>query len=171
MSFLILFLACNKESTEESFPAEYYGTEHQVTTYEVRDICFDGAMTALFMPQGNETPQEFEYPVYIPSLDELPLSYEISLREPFVGMEITTTDGGEGTILISDAQMDEVALGGAFGECVATMTVTASIVPNVDHFALEASIEMTDFRGDDFGCPVPQSDECRVELSMQSVPN
>ena len=174
MIWFLAFLACNKGNNSEipeGFPAEFYGTDHQITTYIVEDACFDGAMNALFMPQGNDSPQEFEYPVYIPSLDELPLTYEISLREPFVGMEMTASAGSDGIIEIGDAQMEEVALGGTFGDCVATMDVTATITPSVDHFEFDTTIAISNLRGDEVGCPVPQAEPCTVKLFMRSVPS
>ena len=168
-----LLLACASDKGGEDtagFPEEFYGQHHQVTTYQVEDTCFDGAMTLLFMPDGDEVPQEFSFPIYIPRLDELPMSYEISLREPFIGMEVTATDNGNGEIAIGDALMEEVALGLTFGECKATMDVAAQIVPSDDHFDVSATVTMSDLRGDEQGCPVPLSDVCQVTLSMEAVP-
>jgi len=177
MSFMLLatLYACKKDDPDAENISEdleaLYGVDHQITTQSVADQCFDGAMNALFMPQGADTPQDFLYPVYIPSLDELPLSYEISLREPFVGMEVTAEDGGSGSINIVDGHMEEVVLGATFGSCVATMDVEASIVPSGDYFAFTTTITMSDLRGDDQDCPVPQVDPCTVELFMTSVPD
>jgi hypothetical protein len=167
-----LVMACSgKEIDSASFEApNFYGLEHRITTYAVEDNCFDGAMALLFMPQGEEVPQEFQYPVYIPSLDELPINYEISLREPFVGMQITATDGGDGHISIGDGQMDEVELGGAFGECLATMDVVADITPGLTAFNIASTVTISNLRGDDERCPVPLSEACTVTLYMESVP-
>ena len=97
-------------------------------------------MNALFMPQGADTPQVFQYPVYIPKIEELPLTYEISLREPFVGLEITAEAGAEGEIEIVSGRMEEVELGATFGSCVATMDVEALITPDTDHFTFSSII-------------------------------
>ena len=98
-----LLLSCSEKEIDTASPLdEFYGTDHQITTVAVEDDCFDGAMALLFMPQGEDVPQEFQYPVYIPTIDELPKTYEISLREPFVGMQITASDGGQGQIAIGD---------------------------------------------------------------------
>ena len=144
--------------------------DHQVTTHQVDDTCFDGAMTLLFMPNGEESPQNFQYPVYIPSLEELPLTYEVSLREPFVGMTLTATAADDGAIAIGDGRMEEVLLGATFGECKATMDVTGAIVPKDIGFEVTANVVISDLRGDEAGCPVPLADPCEVVLYMESVP-
>ena len=166
-----LLLACSQTAPDTLGEMEtFYGKNHQITTYEVDDQCFDGAMTLLFMPDGEASPQQFQFPVYIPSMDELPKTYEISLREPFVGMVITATDAGNGTIAIGDGLMEEVALGATFGECKATMDVEALIVPGDAVFDVAATVTMSELRGDEQGCPVPLSEICQVTLYMESVP-
>ena len=164
---IFLLYACSSDSQPED--GDYsYGLEHQVTTHQVDDACFDGAMTLLFMPNGEDSPQNFQYPVYIPTLEELPLTYEISLREPFVGMTLTATSGEDGAIVIGDGRMEEVALG--FGECKATMDVQGDIIPNATGFDVTATVTISDLRGDETGCPVPLTDPCQVVLYMESVP-
>ena len=171
---ILLLWACawsgeNSEQVDE-FSAGFYGQNHQITTYSIDDQCFDGAMQLLFMPEGEEVPQEFQYPVYVPSLDELPMTYEISLREPFIGMVVTATDSADGKITIGDAQMEEVSLGATFGECKATMEVDADIVPAQQEFDIRATVTMSELRGDDQGCPVPLTETCQVILYMTAVP-
>ena len=111
MILLLSLLGCSKDSSEldaDQF-SEFYGVDHRITTQSVNDQCFDGAMNALFMPQGADTLQIFQYPVYIPKI-ELPLTYEISLREPFIGLEITAEAGADGESTVS-GRMEEVELG------------------------------------------------------------
>lgn len=171
---LVTLLACSKGDTEAeqaAVPEDFYGVDHQITTQSVDDRCFDGAINALFLPEGPETPQDFQYPVYIPALDELPLTYEISLREPFVGMNITAEEGGDGAIEIVSGRMEEVALGPTFGSCVATMDVTAQIIPAGEYFSFTTTIAISALRGDEEGCPIPQAEPCTVELVMTSIPD
>ena len=66
--------------------------------------------------------------------------------------------------------MEEVELGATFGSCVATMDVEALITPDTDHFTFSTMITMSELRGDDQGCPIPQVDPCTVDLVMTSVP-
>jgi hypothetical protein len=171
MILLLSFFACkNSDLGEDPVSEDFYGVEHQITTEAVYDQCFDGAINILFMPEGNDAPQAFEFPVYIPELDELPLDYEISLRAPFVGMEITATDGGDGKIEVGEGHMEDVLLGGSFGECLATMDVVALISPAGENFVFSTIITISALRGDNQGCPVPQAEPCTVELYMTSVP-
>lgn len=165
-----LLFACNPSSNETNVLPDFYGKNHQITTYAVDDKCFDGAMTLLYMPQGSDVPQQFQYPVYVPTIEELPLTYEISLREPFIGMMITATDAGGGKISIGDGRMEEVSLGSTFGECIATMDVKAEISPGIDQFDVVSTVTISELRGDDLGCPIPQSDICEVSLYMESEP-
>ena len=166
---IVFLLACSSDTKTDPVSASY-GMDHQVTTHQVDDTCFDGAMALLFMPNGEDSPQDFQYPVYIPSLEELPLTYEISLREPFVGMTLTATSAGDGAIAIGDGRMEEVSLGTTFGECKATMDVDGDIVPKGIGFDVTANVVISDLRGDESGCPVPLADPCQVVLYMESVP-
>jgi len=165
-----LLFACNPTSNKANSVSDFYGKNHQVTTYAVEDLCFDGAMTLLYMPEGQDVPQQFQYPVYVPTLEELPMTYEISFREPFIGMMVTATDAGGGNISLGEGQMEEVSLGSTFGECIATMDVEAEITPGVGQFDIVSIVTISDLRGDEQSCPVPRLNICQVSLYMESVP-
>ena len=173
---LILLAACSgdraaEKEAEEALGFDWEGGEFDFTTWQVEDACLDGAMEALFMPDGPSVPQEFEYPVYIPSYSELPISYDIDLREPFVGMPVTIEDAGEGWMQARGSIREEVALGAAaYGDCVVTMTVDIDLLPvGPDSAECEARVAVSDARGDDGRCPVYESDPCLVTLAITAA--
>ena len=110
MMMIFLLLGCGKTDAEKSLSFSWTGGDFDFTTTAADDSCLDGALEALFMPSGPETPQQFEYPVYLPDFDELPISYEIDLREPFVSMPVTV-DAADSAMLSANGVIDEVELG------------------------------------------------------------
>ncbi len=173
---LLLLAACGggdaaDKEAEQALGFEWEGGEFDFTTWQVHDACLDGAMEALFMPGGPSVPQDFEYPVYIPSYSELPLSYDIDLREPFVGMPVTIEDVGEGWMEARGSVMEEVALGAAaYGDCVVTMTVDIDLLPvDANNAECEARVAVSDARGEDGRCPVYESDPCLVTLAITAA--
>ncbi len=140
-------------------------------TTDANDECLGGALEALFMPEGPATPHPFEYPVYLPSYEELPVNYTVDLREPFVQMPVTV-DSSDGRVLqIRGSVMSAVELGrAAYGDCVVTMTVDADILPTSSTEATgSATINITNPRGDDGRFPVFEDEECDVELTMTAT--
>lgn len=173
---LALLLACGGRGGDDGDPADavdfdWTGGDFQFTTWQVTDTCLDGALEALFMPDGPDAPWDFEYPVYLPAYDELPASYDVDFREPFVGMPVTVTAGSDGTLQVRGAVMEEVELGrGAYGDCVVTMSVDADMTPRSPDLADgEARIELSDPRGEDGRCPVLSGDPCTVTLILEAT--
>ena len=163
-------VACASEEPQEDAEFSWSGGEFDFRTVDANDACLGGALAVLFMPNGPDTPQEFEYPIYLPTYEELPLSYAIDLREPFVGMEVTVREGNEGALSIRDSIMESVELGaGTYGDCVVTMSVDAEFIP-ISSTTVEgmAIIEISDPRGSEERCPVLDSDPCDVELSIEA---
>ncbi len=146
---------------------ELTGGDYQFYTLAVSDGCLDGALEALFMPAGPATRHAFEYPVYLPSADELPISYSVDFREPFMGMDVTVDRLDDSTLDVDGSTMQAVALGGTSGDCVADMEADAEIWPVAsDEVEGAAVIEVRDPRGDDELCPVFDADPCQVALTL-----
>ena len=167
----LLTLGCSGTEEEDGSSFSWTGGDFDFETVAVTDTCLSGALEILFMPEGPDVPHQFEYPIYLPTYEELPLTYAIDLREPFVGMEVTVREGEDGDLSIRDSVMDSVALGtGTYGDCVVTMAVDADITPTSTNSALaDAQIEISDPRGEDERCPVLESDPCSVALSIEVV--
>ena len=166
----LLLPACKGDDPADGGIADWGGGTFQVSTLAVRDACFDGALAALFMPQGADTPQVFEYDVYLPAYEELPLSYSIDLREPFVGMPLTMR-AGDGGALLGTGTIEAVLLNAdVYGDCVADMDVAVTIAPQSSTTASGAAdITIRDLRGDEGRCPVPDADPCVVALTLSAT--
>ena len=159
---ILLLLACGGDATE------FKSGDYQFTTLDMRADCLDGALEALFMPNGRTTPQDFEFPIYVPDVEELPASYEIDLRDPFVGMPITVTQNGN-ALQFEGGVMESVLVDeNLYGDCVATMTVDAWISPMTKSYGTgEATLDISDWRGDEGRCPAPDADPCVVTLELE----
>lgn len=170
MMLLILAAACGSTEEEKALGFSWTGGDFDFTTTAAEDACLDGALEALFMPGGPDTPQEFEFPIYLPAYDELPLSYEIDLREPFMGMPITVTAEEDG-LLTGSGTMDAVALGAvAYGDCVVTMGAVVEMLPtSADTAEGKGIVTNSNPRGDDGRCPVYQTDPCDVTLTLTAT--
>jgi len=148
-------------------PVAIQAGNYQFYTTRAADGCLDGALEALFMPEGADQPHPFEDPVYVPSVDKAPLTYEVSFRAPFVGMPVTV-ERAPGGLKLRGSVMDSVLLDQAtYGDCVATMSVDADLWPASD-LGGEARIAVSNLRGSDGRCPVPHDDPCQVVLSLSA---
>lgn len=164
---LLWLLACAGDSNLEEVK-DFQGGDFQFSTTIARDECLEGALEALFMPEGPDTPHPFQYLVHVPSTDELPASYDIDLRDPFVGMPVTVEAGEGGAFAIRGSVMDAVLLDETkYGDCAVTMTVDADLRPtDADHLEGEAHIAVSDPRGAEELCPVFAGDPCQVALAL-----
>jgi len=170
---LPLLLACGGTDKDTGAEADqpWHDGEFDFYTQSVEDGCLEGALEALFMPDGPEVPHEFEYPIYLPGYDQLPYTSTVDLRAPFVEMPVTIEDGGDGDLAMRGSVMESVALGAAsYGDCVVTMTVDADLSPvTADEVEGSASIAISDARGDDGRCPVFSSNDCQVHLTLTAL--
>ena len=170
MWFILILMACGPkdDASDDGTTWGWHQGQFDFETTDAADHCLGGALEVLFMPDGPATPHPFEYPVYLPGYDELPASYTVDLREPFVQMPVTV-DSTDGRILeIRGAVMSDVELGrAAYGDCTVTMTVDADILPTSTDDAIgTATISLSDPRGDDDLCPVFDDEECEVDLEL-----
>ena len=121
------------------------------------------------MPQGPEESHPFEDLIYIPAPEELPLTYEVSFRDPFVGMTVTAVEGGEGAVTFTDSLIEDVLLNDAlYGDCSADMVVAGSIAPDETGEAGDgwATLDLQDAEGAEGRCPLLDTDPCRVQLTL-----
>ena len=172
MWVFLLTLGCDGKSAEdEEASFTWTGGEFQFQTTEVVDQCLGGALEAMFMPAGPETPQDFEYLIYLPGYEEVPTSYSVDLREPFVEMPVEVDADEDRIFRIRGSVMESVELGAAtYGDCVVTMTVDLNLRPlSPDEVKGKALITISDPRGDDGRCPIFDASPCPVNLSLTAI--
>ena len=85
----ICVLGCSEPLENDSPSFTWTGGDFDFQTVAVSDSCLEGAFEISFMPDGPEVPHNFENALYLPSYDEMPLTYVIDLQAPFVGLEVT----------------------------------------------------------------------------------
>jgi hypothetical protein len=161
----VLLLACSHSPD----PSAIVAGDYQFYTLAVDDACLDGAMEALFMPEGRDVRHPFEYLIYVPSPELTPVDYAVDFREPFVGMPVTVTATDDG-LAVRGSVMDAVRLNqGQYGDCDVTMTVDADLAPH-DEGVLTgiATIAVSDPRGSEGRCPVLDADPCDVALTIEA---
>jgi hypothetical protein len=169
MITLLLAMACSGGETPVTVADGFTAADYQFWTTAAVDGCLDGALRALFMPEGLETSHPFEYLVYVPSPQEMPLTYEVSFRAPFVGMEVSVVDGGNGSVSFDDSLIESVLLNDAlYGDCTVDMVVSGLLVPEGDgtYGNGTAILALQNAQGSEGRCPPLDSDPCRVELTI-----
>ncbi len=172
MWIFLLILGCgDKSDPNEEASFTWSGGDFQFQTTDVGDECLGGALEALFMPDGPATPHDFEYLIYLPGYEELPMSYSVDLRAPFVEMPVTVDSEDSSTLQIRGSVMESVELGPTtYGDCVVTMTVDLDLTPvSADEAEGDATITISDPRGEDDLCPIFDETPCPVALDLVAV--
>jgi hypothetical protein len=162
--WMLLVLACSDADSHVTLASGDYAFRTEAAV----DECLGGALEALFMPEGPDTPHAFTYPIRIPGPNELPATYDIDLREPFVGMPVTVEDAGQGALAVRGAVMESVLLDEVrYGDCAATMTVDIDLTPLTSTTLRgQARLQVSDARGEEELCPVFAADPCLVTLAV-----
>lgn len=150
-------------------PSQVRPGDYQFYTVRAEDACLDGAMAALFMPGGRDARHPFEFPIPLPAWEDLPQSYEVDFRAPFLGMPVTV-EGTDVGFEIRGSVMDSVLLDeSSYGDCVTTMQVDADFEPETATLLYGvAQIDVSNPRGDEGRCPVFDEDPCRVTLELEA---
>jgi len=158
---LLLGLACVPDEGNDPF----LGGDFQLTTVDVDDRCYDGAMTTVFMPEA--TPSDFAANTWIPGEDELPASYSVSLQEPFTNMDVTVEGGeAEGQMSIRGAQQSGILINeDSWADCVGDLSIDVDITV-VDADSVDGTAVLVTENLDGDSCPVIDSDPCEIVLTL-----
>jgi len=169
----MLLVGCGggKTEAETDEPYSWPGGNYQMTSHAVDDTCLDGGFVPLLLPEGDDSTNDWQYPVEVPSWDDMetPVTYSISLQDPFTNMEVTATRGeADGQIDVSSAGQDGVLFDeDLYDDCVVDMGIDTLIVldgaQNVHGYA---ELRITDARGD--SCPLFTT-PCSVELDFTGL--
>ena len=87
LSLALTLAACAGKGTDDTGawdPSDFSGGSFIFTSTAVDDSCLDGAFTALFLPEGDGTTNDWAYPVELPAWSALPAAYAFS-RYSFIG--------------------------------------------------------------------------------------
>jgi len=133
-----------------SDPTDFTGGTFIMTSQGVEDGCADSAFETLLMPEGVETPTEWEHPISIPPWSEMatrvPLT--IQLQDPFSEMDAFVVQGDKpGIIEMTGGDQQSVDL---FGDetCFVDLNITATLVIiNNNNLTGDATLVFADSTG------------------------
>ncbi len=167
--WILLFAVIGAGCSGDTASSGIAGGEYQFFTVAADDSCLDGALEAIFMPEGPATAHPFEFPVFLPAADATPSTYDVSFREPFVGMTVTVDSSGE-NLVISNSVIDAVRLDtDRYGDCDVTISIDADITPAGANTAMgEAILSLSNARGSENRCPAFDADPCQVTLTLHA---
>lgn len=159
--FLILALGCVPTEGAEDFS----GGDFQLTTQAVEDLCYDNAMSTVFMPEG--TPSDFSSNTWLPPEEDLPDTYSISLQDPFTDMEVTVEAGeATGQMVIRGALQTDILINeDLWADCLGDLSIDVDITV-VDDDTLDGTATLTteNLVGDT--CPPDVPDPCEIVLTL-----
>ncbi len=164
LTLLALIGGCTEDDTE----AAYEGGTFTITIQDVKDDCYDGTFSVIFMPEG--TPTDFQNAVDLPAFEDLPADSTVTLQDPFSDLDVTWEQGdAEDQIVIADAtQIDVVLDADSYGDCTVDMVVNVDVtVLDADNIEASAVLTTSGFEHDD--CPavtLDTDDSCDITLSL-----
>jgi len=142
-----------------------------MTSTAVDDTCLDGGFVPLFLPEGDGSTNDWQFPIEIPSWTDMESgsTYSIELQEPFSSMSVTVTQGdADGQAILTGARQTGVAFNEeSYPGCVVDMGIDALIILNGDDNVNGYATLSIDNADGEF-CPefdVP----CAVELDFTGV--
>ena len=167
---LMLCSACGGGDGGAADTIDFATGEFTVQTHIVDDRCLDGGLNLLFMPEGVDTPWEWPFPITIHAEKDLPITYDIELRQPFGQMTMTATDSGVNQQLLVSETNVGVLLGEAqFGNCAADIDATVQMrIERSDSGSGLGDLTLSNPRSDDGRCPPEMPPSCQVLLSFEA---
>ncbi len=164
MLMLLAAMACTTEGTYD-----FTGGNFTITTIGVEDGCYEGALNTVFMPEGDDTPNDWANAIYLPGFDELPADVSVDLQEPFQDLDVTFEAGGEDELVVTDALQTAVQLQDD-KDCVADLNANVSIVVlDADNVEGSVSLENSNITSPTDDCPLFDSDPCTITLDITGV--
>jgi len=131
-------------------PTEFTGGYFQMTSTGVDDNCGDGAFSTLLMPEGDDTPTDWEHLIEIPGWDDMEtrITYNIDLQDPFSSMEVTVVQGDDaGEIQMDGGSQEDIPL---FNDdsCFVDLSINATLqIVDEDNLTAQATLMFNDSSG------------------------
>ena len=162
---LPLFIACaDKDGGDSGATEGFAGGTFQFTTNAVTDSCMDGAFEVIFMPEG--TANAWATTTELPATEDLPVSYQIEIQQPFSAMDVTVSDGGENVLTVGDAAQSGVELDAdSWPGCLVDMDISATL-NIISDSEVRGSAVLTTSSFDEDSCPAVSSDPCTITLDL-----
>jgi len=157
-----LLIGC--QPTDET-DGEFVGGRFNFETYAVTDTCLDGALEAVYLPEGPGTTNPICTPIYLPAVEELPYIGGIPLGPPFQPIEVTIT--GEGNArAFEGAENESIELDpDTYPDCVVDMAIGVNCtISGTDDASCVATLDLSNETGVD--CPVLDS-PCELVLDIR----
>lgn len=157
-----LLLGCPPSDEGDDFEGGHFAFE----TYDVNDMCIDGALNTIYLPEGAGSTNAFGDHIYIPGTSELPYEGSIPLQEPFDDLSVTFTGdatsraftGGENTQVDLDPD--------TYPDCKIDLAISADCsLSGGDDVDCTATLQMSNVTGAD--CPVVSGDPCTFTLDIR----
>ena len=138
----------------------------QMTSQGVTDNCGGGAFSALLMPEGDDTPTDWEHTIEIPGWDDMAtrVTYEIMLQDPFSAMDVTVVQGAtEGEIQMDGCSQDDIPLFDD-GSCFVDLGISANLeIIDSNNLTGQATLMFNDSRG--LNCNFEKNCEMLLEFT------
>jgi hypothetical protein len=137
---MILFLLCSCAEKDPSADFqkesnyEWPGGVFQMTTTAVEDNCLNDVFVPLFLAEGEDTSNDWEYTTELPSWDDMEFgsSYTIELQEPFSSMAVTVGRGeADGQAIMTGSRQTGITVNEElYPGCLVDMGFDALIILN-----------------------------------------
>lgn len=160
-------VGCGDKDDSGSSDAAFEAGSFQFTSTAVDDYCLQGGFSALLLPEGDGSENDWAYPIELPAWDALPATYTIQIQDPFSSMEITVTEGGTDQFAMDGAEQTGVVFNeDSYPDCLVDMDISATInIESSDSVEGNATLSITGSSGDT--CPVfKKGPPCNVELDF-----
>ena len=157
--------ACESTKTE---PTGFEGGDFEVTIGGVTDMCAGGSLDAVFQPDGG--PADFEAPMELPGVSELPWRSTVDFVDPFGEMQVDFTEGEAGSDWIEAVggeppgavEVDPANAAGCYLD--STVDLYAQII-GANELTGSAIVHLSSFAEE--SCPEITGDDCDVKLDLR----
>jgi hypothetical protein len=164
---LVLGACVGTDDTGNPDDFDFPGGNFQFSNVAVADDCLDGAMAALFLPEGPGSRQDWAVTTELPPWGALPAAYVMDMQAPFQDMDIEVFAGSaEGTLVIDGALQEGVHFDEAtYPDCTVNMDIAADVVIDGDDSVHGvAFFQVSGYAGD--SCPPFATDPCQITLNF-----
>jgi hypothetical protein len=170
MLLALTLAACDGAKTDDTAAAsDFDGGSFQFTTTAVDDQCLDGAFDTLLMPEGADTPYDWENSVEIPAVGDMPSTYTITVQAPYNDITVTVENPSADKISVAGAQATGVEFDpDTYPGCTVDNSIDVDLtIVDADTLQGTAVLHTSNVTGD--SCPIFDADPCDVTLDVTAA--